>query len=171
MFGGNGDDKVYGGDGRNFMSGGKGNDTVEGGKDADFITGGADNDILYGLGGGDRIEGGHGDDTLIGGTGNDTLKGGYGNDEFVFEWDTKVKQHDVIEDFNLLDNDFLRVLSANNLSTSMLQSNMDIVESGDNVLIGFGFNGGDATLASRYDASVTLLKVDLADLSVADFLF
>ncbi len=56
------------------------------------------NDSLLGRYGDDYLNGGSGDDLLIGGHADDILRGGTGADVFVFS-----EGHDVIEDFNLLE--------------------------------------------------------------------
>ena len=63
-------------------------------------------DLLLGFDGSDYVAGGRGDDSLAGGAGElDTLRGGPGSDVFVFrdELDNGVREKDVIQDFNPLE--------------------------------------------------------------------
>jgi Ca2+-binding RTX toxin-like protein len=101
LIGGLGDDTVGGDDGNDTLAGGGGNDTLAGGIGTDSLNGGAGNDSL---------NGGDGNDTLIGLTGDDTLTGGTGAD--IFQWSNN-DQSDTITDFNIGQNDQMRLGSVN----------------------------------------------------------
>lgn len=92
------------------LQGLSGNDTLRGKNGDDILDGGVGNDLLKGAQGRDTLNGRLGNDTLIGGTGDDILTGGAGQDFFQF---LNVNEGiDTITDFNLVDNDRIRVSAA-----------------------------------------------------------
>jgi Ca2+-binding RTX toxin-like protein len=153
-----------------FLLGFSGDDVIRTGGGADLIAGGADNDRLVSGARGDVILGdikgktgsdvlfaGKGADTLYGGRGTDRLYGGDGADLFVFasrdgqdtvfDLDAEGRGHDVID---------LTGLAGIADWTDLKSHHMDVL--GEDVVI----HAGDDTL--------TLKRVEIADLSQSDFL-
>lgn len=119
--GGAGTDRIYAETGHDTVTGGDGDDYISGATGDDVLSGDAGNDRIYGDSGDDLLDGGAGDDIinagsgndrLIGGLGADMLLGGSGADVFVFNTlddagdtisDMKLRQGDMIEVSNMLD--------------------------------------------------------------------
>ncbi|MAU97842.1 MAG: hypothetical protein CMP81_18510 [Fulvimarina sp.] len=89
VYGGNDDDRLFGDDGNDVIGGGwgddliggdDGNDTLRGEQGDDRIWTGAGDDVASGDAGNDHLYGGAGDDRLSGGDGNDVLTGDWGDD-------------------------------------------------------------------------------------------
>jgi Ca2+-binding RTX toxin-like protein len=108
-------------------------------------------DLLLGFDGSDYVAGGRGDDILAGGAGElDTLRGGPGADTFVFrdELDNGVREKDVIQDFNPLED-------AIDLGGYRIGSH---VETADSLLLTVGPDGDEILLRGVTDIdSVVLL--------------
>jgi Ca2+-binding RTX toxin-like protein len=159
--GGNGNDTIIGGSGTDNIKGNKGNDIINGNADRDWIFGdqGKDRlngdsgaDFLYGGSGKDILRGGKGADTVDGGIGNDWLIGGGRADKFVFKTGYDM---DRIKDYTF-GVDTLEFtgfgLSATQILAAGAQAGTDVV---------FDMGAGDI---------LTLLNVNLVDLTVADIL-
>ena len=141
--------------GANTLSGWIGNDTLKGLGGNDTLFGDAGNDKLSGGLGNDRLDGGAGNDTLQGGQGNDLLTGGTGADTFVFNELHSGK--DTITDFDAFQGDKLDFGSATGVhqfSDLQIANNVD-----GNAVITWG------------QESITLVGVDTANVSEADFAF
>lgn len=174
--GGNGNDTLKSGNGADVLRGGSENDRLEGDSGADTLFGNGGDDTLNGGDGADILRGGTGHDRLVGDKGADTLLGGSGNDVFLFRDDS---QHDTIDDFedgidliNLVD------YREENGGTKLAFDQLLITQVGADTRIQLDLdkNGvadvidldGDAT----GDAwSVTLLNINAADITAADFVF
>ncbi|MDQ2090606.1 calcium-binding protein [Marimonas arenosa] len=153
-----GADRLYGGGGYDLLVGGTGRDTMYGGQGNDNLQGSGGHDTLYGGAGNDTLIGGLGFDRLDGGIGNDVLIGGFNADRFVF---ADGHGDDTINDFDATNNSetiILRDVSAISDYADLAANHMTQV--GANVVIDTG--GGN---------SITLLKVDIADLGAGDFVF
>ena len=72
---------------------------IEGSYADDDIRGDASANTFYGEESDDVLDGRGGNDTLVGGAGDDWLTGGAGNDKFVFDYDGRDGEGDVITDF------------------------------------------------------------------------
>ncbi|MCO6384069.1 calcium-binding protein [Oceanicola sp. 502str15] len=182
---GYGSDRVFGGDGKDAIAGGAGSDHIEGGKDDDSIGGGAGADAIYGGGGNDTIgsgdgadeiwgqsgsdvlnggggndviNGGGGSDRINGGTGNDLLSGGAGADTFVFAT-LSSGELDIITDFDAAEADVLQFSGIPGGSKADRIDALGAIQSGDDVLLGFGGH------------SILLEDVSLADLGTSEFVF
>lgn len=107
--GADGNDTLVGGTGNDWLFGGNGNDWLLGDQGVDQLVGGWGNDRLSGGNGGDFLNGSEGDDVIDGGNGADQLTGGAGNDTFTFGIGNSIVQTDVITDFDLQDNDVIRL--------------------------------------------------------------
>ena len=171
-----GDDRLYGGNNEDVLDGGLGNDLVRGGSSRDIMTGGGGNDTIHGDNGNDRMLGGSGNDVmrggrdhdfLYGGDGNDTLRGdhgfdrmqgGAGADSFIF---SNGHGDDTITDFGTNGEidivDLEGVTSITDFSDLM---NNHTQQQGTSVVIETG--GGDM---------LTLLNVEISDLSAVNFIF
>ncbi|MGC9419631.1 MAG: calcium-binding protein [Rhodovulum sp.] len=154
-FGGDGDDVLIGEGGYDVLYGGAGNDVLSGDDGNDILAGDADDDLLSGGAGRDVLSGGTGADTLEGGADDDDLFGGAGADVFVFA--EAGFGADRIGDFeagtDVID------LSGLGLGTSFpdfLAAHVTDTDQGAQI---------DAA-----GGSITLLGLDAADLSAADFL-
>ena len=143
---GGGNDKIWGGRGWDVIDAGEGNDWVSGGRGADVINGGA---------GYDWIAGGKGDDVIGGGEGFDSLRGGKGDDTFVF---STGDGYDIIRDFDRWGDDQIA------LSVGGFESFQDVLDSAHQQRFGVKLDFGDGD-------GILLRRVDLDDLSEADFLF
>jgi len=131
--------------------------TLQGSSGVDQIKGNGGNDKLYGNGGNDKLYGGAGKDTLDGGAGNDFLSGGADADVFRFtgKWGS-----DKITDFqDRIDRIDLRGHSLKFSALSITQGNGDSDGLADDVIIKAG------------GQTITLLNVQKAMISAADFLF
>ncbi len=151
-----GNDTLEGYQGNDLILAGAGDDWAEGGAGNDTIDGGDGNDRLEGYGGRDLLIGGAGNDRLDGGGGNDTLTGGEGADRFIFEGRAG---SDVVTDFTLGED--LIVIDGRpdrfNQLTITENANGDAV-------VSWAAGRGQVV-------EVTLIGVDSAALSAADFLF
>jgi Ca2+-binding RTX toxin-like protein len=138
-----GADTLVGTDSADGLVAGKGNDT---------LSGGAGGDELYGQAGADVLKGQGGADTLSGGRGDDTLTGGDGSDLFVFATGDGV---DTIKDFD-----------AKGGGTSQ-----DYIGLGSDVYDALVFVqvGDDAQIRFGTGQIITLVDVDIDDLSEKDF--
>ena len=109
-------------------------------------------DKLDGGRGNDAIAGGSGNDRLIGGRGMDSLTGGEGRDVFVL---TKDGQEDVITQFSASD-DTIDVSAFSRLSAERVLAMAQQI-------------GDDVVIKLDHDVTVTLQGVEVADLSVDNF--
>ena len=147
------------------IRGDDGNNTLIGTADNDRIRGDDGNDLLKGRGGDDRLEGDDGNDRLFGGGGNDVLDGGKGNDTMtggngsdVFRFGDN-EGSDTILDFT--DGVDLIKISAPGIADF---GDLDISTDGaGNAVVSFVSNGDPS--------EITLVGVDPASLSGADFIF
>lgn len=126
----------------------------------DKIVGDKSNNEFYGGAGNDCLRGGAGGDELTGGAGNDRLTGGADADIFIFGGDFGV---DTVTDFHAC-GDSHDVLDMRGVETvtsfdSLLQSHR-MWQSGRDVII-------DASEGNE----IILKRVDIHDLSAADFMF
>lgn len=167
--GGTGNDTVNGGSDRDNLAGGTGDDFVFGGDDNDTIKGDEGNDSLRGDAGDDSISGGSGADTIDaglgrstidGGTGNDSLTGGDLGDVFIFRAGDGI---DVITNFSA-NRDALRVIDFG----TRFDTAAEWLAAGDQVGANVVF---DITVDGARALRLTLLNVDLNDLSADNFLF
>lgn len=167
--GGTGDDTVSGGVDNDLLRGGTGNDFLFGGDDKDTIRGDEGNDSMRGDAGDDSILGGTGADTIDAGTGRSTIDGGTGNDSmtggdlgdtFVFRQGDGA---DIITNF-AAGRDELRFIDfgAKFDTAAELLNAADQV--GDSVVFDLQA-GGDRLI------KITLINVDVDDLSADNFLF
>ena len=172
FFGGEGDDSFISSGGANSYFGGGGRDTVSYSQSSTGVTvdlartgrgGDAEGDEYVGV---ENVVGSRGDDVLRGDSnnniltgevGNDRLFGGAGDDTFVIS--AAIGGSETVEDFSTA-GDLLRVLDpAFGTTFDDLKAN-NLRQVGDDALLDFG--GGN---------SVTLLGVDVDDLSANDFVF
>ena len=186
--GGGGNDNLFGGNaGRDNLDGGAGNDTVSGGSDRDslrggtgddFVFGGDDNDTIRGDEGNDSLRGDAGDDqifggsgsdtidaglgrsTIDGGTGNDSITGGDLSDVFIFRQGDGI---DVITNFNA-NRDTLRMIDFGARFDTAGEWLAAADQVGANVVF-------DITIGGERALRLTLMNVDLDDLSADNFLF
>ncbi|MEQ9121965.1 MAG: calcium-binding protein, partial [Alphaproteobacteria bacterium] len=119
------------------------------------VIGGSGDDVIRRIGPGGLLEGGDGDDVLIGGQGADLLSGGDGADRVVFKVGGG---HDEIQDF-AVGVDRAQLSGFGVTSFAELAGMMAQTANG----VAIALPGGDDVL--------TLKGVDLAHLSVGDFLF
>ena len=103
-------DEIIGTANNDIIRGLDGNDTLRGRSGNDLVNGGNGNDLLRTGSGIDSLNGGIGNDTLHGGADNDVLTGGTGKDYFSFL--NPNQGIDTINDFNIVDNDRIRVSAA-----------------------------------------------------------
>ncbi|MES3026271.1 MAG: right-handed parallel beta-helix repeat-containing protein [Pseudomonadota bacterium] len=126
----------------------KGGDTGEGNNMDNKITGNVGANILNGYGGNDTINGGGGNDSLGGHAGNDVLTGGAGNDMFHF---MPGGGKDIVTDFGANgDQDTIDI--SNYLMAGLKPTVTDV--------------GNDVVISFRTGESITLVGVELHDLSV-----
>ena len=178
LLGGDGNDTLIGGFGRDIIDGGDGIDTARYANansravvDLSMGTGSAGhsfgdvisnvenlfgsnfNDVFTGDAGDNVLNGWNGVDRLTGGEGNDTLIGGAGNDRFIFtdNWD-----NDTITDFE----------DGGDLMDFRTVTGVDDI----NDLTIFNDVNGNAVVSFNGD-SITLIGIDEADITAADFLF
>ena len=105
---------VMGLKGNDEITGSDGNDLIAGNQGNDYLLGLEGNDWLRGGKGNDKLIGGMGDDYLIGDHGTDILEGGAGADSFILRSNTaieKIGEADMIDDFNVGDNDRIIVIT------------------------------------------------------------
>lgn len=110
-------------------------------------------DILTGTAGVDFLNGSDGEDTLTGLAGDDTLIGGADADVFVFE---DGSGHDVIVDFDVSSGDILNIAAF-----EFANLNAVLAVSAD--------DGSDMVIDLDADDSLTLVGVNMADLTNNDF--
>lgn len=167
--GGTGDDTLSGGADRDLLVAGTGNDFVFAGEGDDTVRGDQGNDSLRGEGGNDSILAGDGADTvdaglgrstIDGGRGNDSMIGGDLNDTFVFRDGDGT---DTVSGF-AANRDVLRFIGLGPQFDTANEVLNAADQAGDNVVIDLVI-GGDRAV------KVTLLNVDLDDLSADNFLF
>ena len=116
------------------------------------------NDMLIGGTGTDNLNAGAGNDIIIGLTGNDVLTGGTGDDKFIF---TRGSGGDTITDFKAgVGTDDVIELRGYGF-TSLADVRAVSIQNGANVVINLG-QGANV---------LTLVGVQLADLSADDFIF
>ena len=132
-------------------------EVLEGTTAADHIWGMDGNDTITGLDGNDYIGGGDGEDIIDGGLGADEISTGEGNDTVVIrqgDGGNTIVEADMISDFT----DGSDLLGLHNLEFS----DLTIVQgSGDYV--------NDALVSSGSEYLVLIEDIDVADLTVADF--
>lgn len=194
FFGDDGHDIFNGGYGVDTFNGGAGSDTVDfqysssTGVNVDLLNGtavtsdgietltsienanGSDHDDnLLGSNEDNLLFGGEGDDTLEGLDGNDELYGGRGSDIFKFGNDDGGDDafghgQDVIRDFNTL-------LDAIDLSDSEVRNFDDLFNGGDRYAEQVGDDTVIYTIDGEQGDSITLVGVQVDDLSEANFVF
>lgn len=160
LSGGVDNDTLNGGTGNDFILGGDDNDTIIGGDGDDSLRGDAGNDSILGGSGADTIDAGLGRATIEGGGGNDSMTGGDLNDTFVFRDGDGI---DVITNF-ATNRDVLQFIG---LGPQFDTAN-EVLAAADQVGANVVFDlviGGDRAV------KITLLNVDLDDLSASNFLF
>lgn len=156
IIGRDGWDVLNGGDGRDKIWGGRGSDEIDGGNGNDWISGGSGDDLIQGGAGRDDISGGRGNDQIAGGKGRDDLRGGLGDDAFFFaEGDGR----DTIRDFD------------RHRSEDVIVLGVDGVDSFDDVLDAAYETRGGTVLSFGGGDSIYLVRVDIEDLNVDDFVF
>ncbi|WP_146348173.1 sulfatase-like hydrolase/transferase [Phaeobacter marinintestinus] len=144
-----GDDIVDGGAGSDMIIGGAGDDNLFGGDGVDYLDGGLGNDVL---------DGGNGADFLMGNEGQDQLTGGRGWDVFFFQ--------DGIGDHQILDFD-----ANNNREDIDLSEVTEIVNFRDLYRNHLSVSGDNVVIDDGNGMVITLLEVDISDLSFRDFVF
>ena len=141
------------------------NQSIQGTISFDDLFGSNGNDTLEGFDDDDDLLGGLGDDVLIGGEDSDTLTGNEGADIFVFETlDVPNGQNfDFVNDFTIGE-DVINLVSTGipNFSTLITQPQFFFEDQGNTVI---DIDFGDTV------NQLTLLGVELANLSLADFSF
>lgn len=197
LFSGNGDDQLFGSADNDRLNGGAGNDRVEGGPGDDIVVSGYGNDVTYGDDGdGDgRMYSGRGQDRLIGGYGLDRLYGGSspdiwggGDDRDFINGDPG---HDSFYGGNGWDQlfghqgndlfggrhwqrgyDTIRNFDANNNAEDIiLRGVTGITSFADLSANHMSQVSTSVVIADGAGLTVTLLNVDIADLSAGDFIF
>ncbi len=128
-----------------------------------FLYGWGGNDVLRGGAGDDYIAGGAGDDVLTGGAGNDTLIGETGFDRYVYTAATWGADTIHSFDFNGEKLDFTAVAAIHSFS-DFTTYEWDPLGLGYNSTTLFYTSGGTTS-------AITLIGVQTASLSDADFLF
>lgn len=163
-----------------------GNDVLSGGDGPNVLNSEGGSDTLFGGGGDDMLNGGTGDDRLNGGQGNDALTGDFGADVFVFERsggsDTVTDFEigvDTIELWALMSDVGIVSFELNGMGYSRVSCFGDL----EHNTLSFEFlqNGSDLEIYTNYDGDkshtaadglfLTLVGVNLADLSMSDFGF
>ncbi len=142
-----------GGDDR--LKGKQGDDLIDGGAGDDRLNGQKGDDTLIGGDGNDRMKGGKGEDILNGGAGDDDLRGGKDADIFVL---TLGDGDDVIFDFKQKDGDRIDVQALG-------------ITSLDDFLAGAEENRKDVVFTDDADSLTVFRKLDIDDLTDADFIF
>ncbi len=106
---------------------------------ANTLNGQGGDDVLIGGAGNDVLNGGAGGDTLAGGLGNDTMDGGTGTDIFVFQ--PGFGNDTVIGfDFNPTGGQDLLDISALGISAANFSTQVDITDTGPDILVTMGAN-------------------------------
>ena len=201
LLGGEGNDILTGGTGNDVINGGKGIDTaiftgtakmvvslgltgaqatgqgsdtlnsvenVRSGSGNDILTGNGQANLLDGAAGNDKLMGGFGNDTLLGGSGNDTLLGGTGND-----WLHAGPGQDMLTGGSGGDRFVFGAGDGSNTVTDF-QDGIDGIQFKSGALNFASLTiaqSGANTVISHNDVSVTLLAVDQAQITAADFFF
>ena len=165
LLGARGNDTLKGGDGNDLLFGGIGNDTLDGGSGGDRLFGQGGNDRLIGRGGNDRMGGGPGNDRLFGNSGNDKLGGGAGNDII-----TGGAGNDLFIFKNGDGNDRITDFTAGAGSDDALDVRSFGFGSAAAAIAAATQVGANTVIALDGDDSVTLLGVNLGDLTADDFL-
>ena len=163
LLGGDGVDKLIGGSGIDMLSGDGGNDRLEGGTgndrmfgggNSDNMMGGDGDDMLNGAWGADRLVGGLGDDVLNGGTGRDTYIGGGGADTFVF-----AINHGIDRIKWMRADDTIDIARLNDIANwnDLVANHMTQV--------------GADTVIDTGEGTITIVGMDMDDLTAANFIF
>jgi len=140
-----GDDIVTGWNLDDFLMGNKGSDTLNGLGGNDVLFGGTQDDFLFG---------GDGDDRLSGDRGQDELTGGAGADTFIFK---KKPGHDTVFDFDVTE-DVIEIFTKKQI--------------GDFAAVQAGWEQvGDDVVIELIGGSITLIDVNLGDLTSDHFIF
>lgn len=133
-------------------------DSIRGDAGANLLAGGDGADYIYGRDGNDLLLGEAGDDTLQGNSGNDLIYGGVGNDAFYFGiGDGK----DTIGDFTA----GASTVDVIYLPTALGVSNLAAVVARATQI------GSDVVITFDANTSLTLLGVNMANLTPGDFVF
>ena len=148
--------ELFGLSGRDRIQAGSLDDLISGGSQADKLFGYGGADMLYGDAGKDRLVAGRGKDILDGGSGNDTLLGKKGHDRFVFSDGT-----DKVIDFD----------TSTNREKIDLTGVATITDFKDLKASHLSMKKGSAHIDDGNGNSMTLIDIDIADLSRGDFLF
>ena len=159
--GDNGKDRLFGDAGADELDGGKNNDFLQGGDDGDTVIGGRGDDILYGDAGNDTLTGGAGKDVLIGGAGDDLLDGGTGSDRMLGGANTDTFVIRPGDRDNII-YDFEDTTDLIQLGAGLTFADLTIADNGLNT-------GTTVTQTSSGDLLVTLIGIDEANISSADF--
>lgn len=134
-------------------------DIISGDKGKNKLSGLEGNDIIDGLGGKDKIDGGSGRDTIDGGAGNDTITGGNGADEFVFSGsfgDDRITDFDTSGKKEKIDlSDAAGISRYKDLKNNHLSEDAN----------------GDVVITDKNGNTITLIDIEIADLSGNDFIF
>jgi Ca2+-binding RTX toxin-like protein len=167
-------DTLFGGEGDDVLAGLGGNDSLYGGSGRDLLFGGDGGDVLFG---------GDGIDTLIGDAGNDILTGGSGIDRFEFGqpgegFDGNTYERDRVTDFHP-GQDILAIAyggpiaPAYDPATGVIRQGVVtlalVTQSGDDVLVSYGFRRGSAPFVTTWE--LRLDDLALRDLAPDDFLW
>ena len=167
--GGAGEDNLYSPDGQNKLDGGADNDALRGGIGNDTLIGGSGNDALIGD---DQTASNlwFGDDRLDGGAGNDLLEGGSGRDVFVFSSNDGTNKIGNISfstssGFSILNNQPDFVIGDDRLDVSAYNF------SSASQVLGKLKSSSEGAVFEASNTSVTLVGVDLNDLSISDFIW
>ncbi len=176
----NGDDLIITEDGIDFIDGnggadeihsGTGADVVLGGAGNDYIVGGAGDDLLMGEAGRDEIRGGQGDDMISGGRGADRLYDNFGDD--VVEGG---QGNDLI--FTGAGNDVFVFGNGDGRDRIVgFRDGQDMIDlSGYDGITGFDdlqitSSGPRTTITLDQGDSITLFRIDAAQLDAGDFIF
>lgn len=133
---------------------------------------------MEGFDGNDTLSGGEYSDVLIGGEGDDLLIGNGGADIFVItaaehpnsaDYSFTATDHDTIADFDINSGDVIRLPFANTAS-SFEAHDVQLNQVGDDAVITFsGQKAGGYHYA--YENTVTIVGVNVDDLSLNDFAF
>jgi hypothetical protein len=156
---------VYGSSHDDFLVGDDNCNVLRGNRGTDVLHGGGFDDVLFGD---------EGEDELEGGLGNDHLHGGAGDDTFVF---LPGSGDDAIYDFAAGGTEDELDLTSTEHNFTRLQDVLDhtTTDSNGNAVIDLG--GGFVVMVPGVGPvvvggnSVTLVGVDKADLTAADFIF
>ena len=116
------------------------------------------NDRLHGRGGNDNLQGMNGNDRLFGGTGDDRMTGGIDGDTFVFLGNFG---HDIITDLDITQ-------SGERIDLSAVLSITDFTDLSNNHL---SQSGGNTMISDGRGNTITMLGVNMGDLTADDFLF